>query len=112
MEREGRGDPWRCYSAELRTALGFALYNLNHIDALPLDDVRLPLATAPGERWLPANPLFKGELEVLAGGLQLTGIYPGLHGFYSPERGEALLSEVKKNGEVRLIIEPLRDTAR
>jgi hypothetical protein len=116
MCEEGEGDPHRCVTGGLRSALGYGLFSGRHVDAQPLvTEVTLPLE---GDGWIPGNPLFQGTVSFGetngedGGAVTISGIYPGVHAFYRPAAGTAALAEVDAEGRVRVLLEPLRDFTR
>ena len=132
MTVEGGGDPWSCDLERIRSTILFGSLSTVQVAAAERRTAEL---TLPEGDWVCGNPLFctdAGEngdedaeaMEKTAGCIDsapaegggfrvvFTGLYPGIHRFYSPgtEGGEELELHlhVHKNGESRCVYGPPR----
>ncbi|MFO7848555.1 MAG: hypothetical protein R6V67_01225 [Spirochaetia bacterium] len=121
---EGEGNPWSCDLERVRSSMLFRSLWKTHISR---DEVYEVECTLPAGEWIPELPLFEGtvssagedgsEGEYGAAGeseytVTFTGLYPGMHRFFSPSAGSKegleLHVMVEKNGEHRFICGPPR----
>lgn len=117
MVMEGEGDPWACDLERIRSAVLFDSLSTVQISGAERYETELEL---PAANWICASPLFSGNVSSAAAGaateeaaetggggeacrLRFTGLYPGLHRYYSPEAERELHILVEKNGECRFI---------
>lgn len=120
MAAEGEGDPWACDLERIRSAVLFDSLSTIQISDADRYAAEFELSAAD---WICASPLFAGSIESVsfeaeAGDepedgsceegrgtcrVRFTGLYPGLHRFYSPSVELELHILVEKNGECRSI---------
>ncbi|MFP4489956.1 MAG: hypothetical protein ACLFNZ_00660 [Spirochaetaceae bacterium] len=119
---EGEGNPWSCDIDRIRSSILFRSLWKMHISRMEVYEIEYVL---PAGEWVCELPLFAGRvsstpLPSAEGGepaeesehrVTFTGLYPGLHRFFSSAGSEDELELhilVEKNGEHRFICGPPR----
>lgn len=122
MVLEGEGDPWSCDLERIRGAIVFRTISSIQVSQKEMYEAVLLL---PESEWISDNPLFGGELKEYTGEdfrneytiegsscpcgeapafeVCFTGLYPGIHRFYSPAADLELHISMKKNGDYRAV---------
>lgn len=111
MEKKGEGDPWSCDMDRIRQSILTGSLGLLQVRKLERFSCSL---TLPSEEWVAGNRLFKGTFTSAGGSsgqrsLEFSGLYPGVHRFYSPRTGLELHIYVEKNGDCLSRVGSLQD---